>query len=164
MKKLKIDLSKQLIIITTISLLIMIISISLILPKSLEPFFEQTVYSYLSQPLNLSINESSLNNDQDVAYIIYRSDGTYISSNYKKILNIDDYSKILKYMQEKQGSFTYKSRKYYYFKKFDNGNDVIAITNDNYIRILRSDYLGILTIWDKRKLGVIGWRIYFSAF
>ncbi|MBQ9023925.1 MAG: HAMP domain-containing histidine kinase [Bacilli bacterium] len=144
MKKYKIDLSKQLIIITIVSLLIMIISISLILPKSLEPFFEQTVFSYLSQPLNLSLNETSLNKGQDVAYIIYRNDGTYISSNYKKILNIDDYSKILKYTNEKQGSFTYKTHKYYYFKKFDNGNDVIAITNDNYIKMLRRDYLGIV--------------------
>ena len=144
MKKLKIDLSRQLIIITTVSLLIMIISISLILPKSLEPFFEQTVFSYLSQPLNLLENEKSLNKGQDVAYIIYRNDGTYISSNYKKILNIDDYSKILKYIIEKQGSFTYKTHKYYYIKKFDNGNDVIAITSDNYIKMLRRDYLGIV--------------------
>ena len=144
MKKLKIDLSKQLMIITTVSLLIMIISISLILPKSLEPFFEETVYSYLSQPLNLSLNETSLNNGQDVAYIIYRQDGTYISSNYKKILNIEDYSKILKYMNKTKGSFTYNTHKYYYFKKVDQGNNVIAITNDNYIGVLRSDYLGIV--------------------
>ena len=144
MKKLKIDLSRQLIIITTVSLLIMIISISLILPKSLEPFFEETVYSYLSQPLNLSLNETSLNKGQDVVYIIYRQDGTYISSNYKKILNIEDYSKILKYMNKSQGSFTYNTHKYYYFKKIDNGNNVIAITNDNYIKLLRTNYLGVV--------------------
>ena len=144
MKKLKIDLSKQLMIITTVSLLIMIIFISLILPKSLEPFFEETVYSYLSQPLNLSLNEQSLGKVQDVTYIIYRPDGTYISSNYKKILNIEDYSKILKYMNKTKGSFTYNTHKYYYFKKVDEGNDVIAITNDNYIGVLRSDYLGIV--------------------
>lgn len=144
MKKLKIDLSKQLIIITTVSLLIMIISISLILPKSLEPFFEETVFSYLSQPLNLSLNETSLGKGQDVAYIIYRNDGTYISSNYKKILNIEDYSKILKYMDETRGSFIYNTHKYYYFKKVDNGSNVIAITNDNYIKLLRSDYLGVV--------------------
>ena len=144
MKKFKIDLSKQLIIITTISLLIMIISILQILPKSLEPFFEETVYSYLSQPLNLSLNETSLGKGQDVAYIIYRPDGTYISTNYKKILNIDDYSKILKYMNNKQGSFTYGTHKYYYYKKIDDGNNVIAITNDNYIKLLRTNYLGVV--------------------
>ena len=144
MKHLKIDLSRQLIVITTVSLLIMIISISLILPKSLEPFFEQTVYSYLSQPLNLSLTEKSLNKGQDVAYIIYRTDGVYISSNYKEILNIEDYSKLLNHMNENQGSFIYKNHKYYYYKKIDNGNDVIAITTDNYIKLLRSDYLGIV--------------------
>ena len=144
MKNIKIDLSRQLIVITTVSLLIMIISISLILPKSLEPFFEQTVFSYLSQPLNLSLNKTILNNGQDVVYIIENEDGRYISSNYKKILYIEDYSKILKYINKRQGSFTYKNHKYYYYKKFDEGNNIIALTNDNYIQLIRSDYLGIV--------------------
>ena len=144
MKKYKIDLSKQLIAITTVSLLIMVISISLILPKSLEPFFEQTVFSYLSQPLSLSLDETSLNKGQDVVYIIYGQDAVYISPNYKKILNVEDYSKILKYMNDIKGTFTYKTHKYYYYKKIDNGNNVIAITNDNYIILLRSNYLGIV--------------------
>ena len=145
MRKMKFNLSKQLITITLLSLLIMIVSVSMILPVSLEPFFEQTVYSYLKQPLQMFERETSINNkNQEVAYIIYDKENAYISSNYKKILKIDDYSKILKYMTENQGSFTYKSKKYYYSKKFDNGRDVIAITTDSYIKMLRRDYLGIV--------------------
>lgn len=144
MKKLQMELSKQLIIITTVSLLIMIISISLILPKALEPFFEQNVYSYLSQPLEFFDNETFLNRNQDVVYIIYKDDGTYISSNYKKVLQVDDYSELIKLIKNKQGSFTYFNRTFYYYKKIDNGNNVIAITNDNYFRLLRENYLGVV--------------------
>ena len=145
MKKLNLNLSKQLIIITLLSLFIMVISISMILPISLEPFFEQTVYSYLRQPLQMFERETSLNNkNQEIAYIIYDNDNIYISSNYQKVLKINDYSKIQKYITQKEGSFTYKSKKYYYSKKFDNGKDIIAITTDSYIKILRRDYLGIV--------------------
>lgn len=144
MKKLKIDLSKQLIIITLLSLLIMIISISIILPKALEPFFEQTVYSYLEQPLDMFEITTIDRKNQDIAYIIYSENHTYISSDYTKILAIDDYTKLLKYIEGKKGSFTYKSKKYYYTKKNTNKNEVIAITTDSYIKMLRRDYLGIV--------------------
>ena len=144
MKKFKIELSKQLIIITTISLLIMIVSITLILPKALEPFFEQAVYSYLSQPLEFFDNETFLNRNQDVAYIIYKDDRTYISSNYKEVLKIEDYSKLIKLIKNNQGSFTFSNRKFYYYRKMDRGNNVIAITNDKYIELLRRNYLGVL--------------------
>ena len=53
MKNLKINLSKQLVIITILSFMIMIISLIIVLPKSLEPFFEETVYNYLEQPLQV---------------------------------------------------------------------------------------------------------------
>ena len=75
----------------------MILSMSLILPKALEPFFEQTVYSYLQKPLDMFGRDTLEVKNDDIAYIISSKDGnTYISSDYKKILNISDYSKIIK--------------------------------------------------------------------
>ena len=53
MRKLKFSLSKQLTIITLSSLLLMILLISFFLPKALESYFEDTVYSYLSKPLEV---------------------------------------------------------------------------------------------------------------
>ena len=145
MREFKLNLSKQLIIITLLSLLIMIVSMSLILPKALEPFFEQTVYSYLQKPLDMFGRDTLEVKNDDIAYIISSKDGnTYISSDYKKILNISDYSKIIKNIKENQGSFTYKNKKYYYLKKFEKDNEIIAITTDNYIKNLRRDYMGIV--------------------
>ena len=56
----KTSLSNQLIVITLTALLVMIVSIIIVLPKSLEPFFEETVYSYLDQPLQMIEKEDSL--------------------------------------------------------------------------------------------------------
>ena len=145
MRQLSLNLSKQLITITIVSLLIMVISISIVLPKSLEPFFEQTVYSYLKEPLEVFENQAILNKENlDIAYIISKDNTTYISSNYKEILKVDDYKELLNYVKDRQGSFIYNSKKYYYSKKLEKGNEVIAITTDNYIKMLRSDFLGII--------------------
>ena len=144
MKKIDLNLSKQLIIITLLSLLIMILSITLILPKSLEPFFEETVYSYLNEPLEIFHEDMSLNKEHDIAYITYSNDGIQISSNYKEILEVEDYSILLKFIKKRQGSFIYKGHKYYYYKKINNNRDVIAITTDNYIKELRQNYMSIV--------------------
>lgn len=144
MKNIKISLSKQLIIITLLSLSIMLFSISIILPKSLEPFFEETVYSYLEQPLTMLNDEDSLDKKyNDIAYIIYNREGTFISSNYKSILKVDDYSKLLKYIDSNQGKFNYRTRTYYYFVKAEKNNRIVAITTDKYIKVLRRNSLGI---------------------
>ncbi len=145
MKNIKINLSKQLVVITLISLLIMIFSINIILPKSMEPFFEETVYNYLEQPLEMFDDKESLNKKyQNIAYIIYNINGTFISNNYKSILKVDDYSKLLKYINGSHGKFIYKTRTYYYSVKVEDDSKTIAITTDRYIKILRRSSLGIV--------------------
>ena len=92
----KTSLSNQLIVITLTALLVMIVSIIIVLPKSLEPFFEETVYSYLDQPLQMIEKEDSLTKKyKNIAYIIYSDDRILISEDYKNILGVDDYQKTL---------------------------------------------------------------------
>lgn len=146
MKNRKINLSKQLVIITTLSLIIMIISLIIVLPKSLEPFFEETVYSYLEQPLQMFEGSNSSNKKyKNIVYIQYINDDVYISSNYKNVLKIDDYSKLLKYIDSNRGKFIYKGRTYYYSV---NGrgdlNRKIAITNDSYIKVIKANLFMIV--------------------
>ena len=91
MKNVKLNLSKQLIIITSLSFMIMIISLIIVLPQSLEPFFEETVYSYLDQPLEMFDAGHNPNRKfKNIAYIQYNDSEVYISSNYKDILKVDD--------------------------------------------------------------------------
>ena len=68
----KTSLSNQLIVITLTALLVMIVSIIIVLPKSLEPFFEETVYSYLDQPLQMIEKEDSLTKKyKNIAFSIF---------------------------------------------------------------------------------------------
>lgn len=145
MKNKKISLSKQLVIITTISLLIMIISLIIVLPKSLEPFFEETVYSYLEQPLAMFEAKSPNKKYQSIAYIQFIDDEIYVSNNYKDVLKVDDYTKLLKYIKNNRGKFVYKGNIYYYsVKSRGDYNKKIAITTDNYIKIIKTSLFMIV--------------------
>ena len=144
MKKRTINLSNQLVTITTLSLIIMIVTISKIIPKSLEPFFEQITYSYLEQPIGMIEKENTPNKNDSVAYIIETENNSYITTNYKEILKIDDYKNILEYINDSRGKFTYKNNEYYYIRKIDNSNKIIAVTTDKYIRMLRKELLKII--------------------
>lgn len=146
MRDKKISLSNQLIVITLIAFFIMIISIIIVLPSSLEPFFEKTVYTYLDQPLQMIDKNYSISKKyKNIVYIIYSDENIMISENYKNVLNVDDYTKILKYIITDQGKFVYKGNNYYYSVNIKN-NDVkiIAITTDNYIKFIRRNSLGIV--------------------
>lgn len=150
MKNLKLSLTKQLIIIITLLFLIITVSLIIILPKSLEPFFEQTVYSYLENPLKVFDGTQNKNRKyENIAYIQYVNDEIYISSNYKEILKIKDYKKILDYIdisgtRNSRGKFTYKNKDYYYFVYNKSYNIKIAITTDNYIKNLRNNVFAII--------------------
>ena len=144
MKNVKLNLSKQLIIITSLSFMIMIISLIIVLPQSLEPFFEETVYSYLDQPLEMFDAGHNPNRKfKNIAYIQYNDSEVYISSNYKDILKVDDYEVLLNHIDENHGKFTYKGRTYYYSVTNKGYNKKIAITTDSYIKILRNSMLVI---------------------
>ena len=142
----KTSLSNQLIVITLTALLVMIVSIIIVLPKSLEPFFEETVYSYLDQPLQMIEKEDSLTKKyKNIAYIIYSDDRILISEDYKNILGVDDYQKLLKYIVTDQGKFVYKGNNYYYSVNHKGNNyKTIAITTDSYIKFIRRNSLGIV--------------------
>ena len=77
--KSKKSLTDQLLYIYIIVVSLIIISLGIILPKTLLPIYEENIYSYLKQPLYIvgdNINTSTINSE--VAYI-------YINNN-KNIL------------------------------------------------------------------------------
>ena len=80
------DLKRQLGYIIVFSLLISLISLIIILPNLLTPFYEKNIYELLNQPLSFieSNTDSSSNN---IAFIVKNSTGTYISSNFEDYFN-----------------------------------------------------------------------------
>ena len=142
MKKIKINLSKQLLIITFFSLFLMILLLVFVLPKSLEPYFEDTLYNYLSKPLEMIKNDNETREVNNIVYINEKNGSINISPNYKEILDIENYEEILNYLNENKGKFKYNSKVYYY--TIDNhGFKKIAITTDEYIKVLRNNMLKV---------------------
>ena len=140
MKKIKFSLSKQLIIITLVSLVLMIGLISLILPKSLEPYFEDTVYSYLSKPLEVMGKNHNFEEDTENVLYIQSINGNFVSNkDYKEIIDIDSLDMIKSYIEGDHGKFTINNKTYYYSVK--GREKVIALTNDTYIKSLRNNML-----------------------
>ena len=140
MKKIKFSLSKQLIIITLVSLVLMIGLISLILPKSLEPYCEDTVYSYLSKPLEVMGKNHNFEEDTENVLFIQTINGNFVSNkDYKEIIDIDSLDMIKSYIEGDHGKFTINNKTYYYSVK--GREKVIALTNDTYIKSLRNNML-----------------------
>lgn len=149
MRKIKFSLSKQLVFITLACLILMIVLISVILPKRLEPYFENTVYSYLDKPLEVMTKDHNFELEyKNTIYIQIIDDKFYTNEAYKEFLAVDDISEISKYITNDKGKFVIKGRTFYYsvrgnVGRGNNNNKSIAITDDSYIRELRKDMLYI---------------------
>lgn len=141
MKKIKeyinnIDLKSQLIYITIFSLIISFISLIIILPNLLTPFYEKNIYELLNQPLSFIKGETEDSNN-NFAFIIINNNNYYISSNFKEYFDEKETENIVKLTNDIRGKFKIDNQTYYYNtinRKFEK---VITITDDSYIATQR---------------------------
>jgi len=141
MKKLKeyinnIDLKSQLIYITIFSLIISFISLIIILPNLLTPFYEKNIYELLNQPLSF-IKEETDDSSNNFAFIVISNNNYYISSNFKEYFEEEEIENILQVTNNIHGKFKLDNQTYYYNtinRKFEK---VITITDDSYITTQR---------------------------
>ena len=146
MRKIRFNLSKQLICITLISLLLIISLISFVLPLTLKPYFENTVYSYLDRPLEMIGKEKQTSELENIIYIQRMYNGEYnISPNYKEIIDIEktEIENIINLIDTMHGKFKYNGKTYYYSTKGKDKNN-IAITDEYYINELKNNLLIII--------------------
>ena len=141
MKKIKINLSRQLIIITLFSFILMIGLLTFVLPHALEPYFEETVYTYLDKPLEVMNKENGTNTMDNIIYIHKEDDNYIVSPNYKEVINVNSIEEIISLIDFNRGKFTYKGKVYYYSTVRGRNSKGIAITNDFYIKNLRRNIL-----------------------
>lgn len=143
MRNPKETLSKQLLQIGVIIFTIVLISLGLILPNALLPIYENNIYQYLKQPLELldyGISESKLGSD--VAYLYITSDEEIIASdNFPKVMNHASPKQILKFTTDEYGKISYLGKNYYYNTSYSNYIKKISITNDSYIKQMKQDIL-----------------------
>ncbi len=144
MRKIRFSLSKQLTIITLSSLILMILLLSFFLPKALEPYFEDTVYSYIDKPLELMGKNRDSYVISNLVFVQNIDNNPSLSSNYKDIINVDSVDDILPYLNKDHGKFTYKGKIYYYSVKRNREQMKNAtIIDDSYIKNLRKNMLFI---------------------
>lgn len=141
MNKLRINLSKQLVVITMFSLVLMISLLTIILPKVLEPYFEETVYTYLDKPLEVMHKDNNIDVIDNIIYISNDNNNYRVSPNYKDIIDVNDISDIMKYITYNRGKLNYKGNVYYYITTRGREGKSVAITNDYYIKNLRKNIL-----------------------
>lgn len=150
MTYIKSKLSRQLLCIIVIIYGLVFISLGVILPQVLLPIYEDNLFNYLKEPLNLvseDISTSNIGIDTEIAYIYIYNDNAVASDNLSSVLPESSLNEILSKMPEKYGKFIYKLRKYYYYKATDNNITRIALTNDSYITFTKTKVLyGVLPI------------------
>ena len=158
---LKHNLYRQILTIVLIMFALIYISIAIILPKVLTPFYEKNIYLYLKTPLDIvrnDVNDTEI--DSTIAYIYETSNVITTSSNLKEIIDLPA-NQILENINGEFGKFEYQKKTYYYNTLTDEHSYKIAITNDNYIRQMRADTLEalfpVLLITLLLMLAIVAW-------
>ena len=129
------NLKKQLGYLVLISLVLSLISLVVILPKLLTPFYENNIYNLLSQPL--SYQDKNTNN---IVFIVKNNNGVYVSSDFNKMIDEKYVDNILLVATNNKGKFNIDSNTYYYTKN----DKVISITDDCYIKNLEDNLRRII--------------------
>ena len=112
-----------------------LISLVVILPKLLTPFYENNIYNLLSQPL--SYQDKNTNN---IVFIVKNNNGVYVSSDFNKMIDEKYVDNILLVATNSKGKFNIDSNTYYYTKN----DKVISITDDSYIKNLEDNLRRII--------------------
>ena len=126
------DLKSQLVYITIFSLIISFISLIVILPNLLTPFYEKNIYELLNQPLSF-IEGDTNTNSKDVAFIIKTSNKIYISKNFTDYFSSSDVDLIVSSALGERGKFKLNGGTYYYNTTDRAMEKVITLTDDSYI-------------------------------
>lgn len=140
-------LTEQLLLICVLIVFIVIISLGIVLPKTLLPIYEENLYNYLKQPLTFVENPEniSVKLSSEVAYIYITNDDTVrISDNLFSVVDIKNVKEILNNIKYDYGNFTDKNHKYYYSVVTTENIQKIAITGSSYINSMRADVLKII--------------------
>ena len=165
-KKLSYDLNRQLISIGILICGIIFIALGILLPRVLMPIYENNIYQYLKQPLELidyEIGDNEIGSDVAYLYITDQKEVVY-SDNFSKVINTEP-EDILDEIVQDYGKFQYRGKTYYYNTSYNKFVTKISLTDDTYITEMRKDILytifpillitlliisGLLLLWSRK--------------
>ena len=106
----KLTLTKQFLFICVSIVVIVIISLGMVLPKTLLPVYEDNLYNYLSQSLNLLEKPENNRVDSEVAYIYVDNDkNVYVSNNLYEVVKVKSVKNILNDITDDEGKFIHNN-------------------------------------------------------
>ncbi len=130
----RLTLKKQLVLVSLITIFFSFLSLVVILPNLLTPFYEKNIYEILRQPLPfIKPGETSYNDD--VAYIIYDNNNALLSDNFYKISSNTNPNSILQKIDFNNiyGKIRVSGQTYYYHTRNYKSSIAVTLTNDDYI-------------------------------
>ena len=143
----KLTLTEQFLFICVSIIVIVIISLGMVLPKTLLPVYEDNLYNYLSQSLNLLEKPENNRVDSEVAYIYVDNDkNVYVSSNLYEVVKEKSVKNILNDITDDEGKFIRGKNVYYYNTNKTEDMTKIAITGSSYINSMRKEILKIILV------------------
>lgn len=143
----KLTLTEQFLFICIAIIVIVIISLGMVLPRTLLPVYEENLYNYLNQSLNLLEKPENNRVDSEIAYIyIDDNKNVFVSSNLSDVINVKNVNDILDNINNHEGKFITLKKVYYYYTDKTGGMSKIAITSDSYINSMRKEILKIILI------------------
>ena len=117
-------------------------SLGILLPRTLMPVYENNIYQYLKQPLELidyEIDSSQVNST--VAYLYVTGDNEIIASdNLSKVISANP-EQVLRFIDKDYGKFKFLGATYYYNTSYNQYVTKISITDDSYILQMKKDIL-----------------------
>lgn len=140
-------LTEQLLLICVSIIFIVIISLGIVLPRTLLPIYEENLYNYLNQSLSLieKIDDDKINSE--IAYVYIDSNkNVFVSDNLSSVIDINSVDKLLGNISGNTGKFIYKNRIYYYATDDTANVRKIAITGNSYINFMKAEILKIILI------------------
>lgn len=140
------NLTEQLLFICIVIVAIIVISLGIILPRTLLPIYEDNLYNYLRESLNILDNPDNNKINSEVAYIYVNGDNTFISNNLNKVVGEDTTKIILSKIDNNEGKFIYNKKVYYYSMITSNNMKKIAITGSSYINDMRISIFKIILL------------------
>lgn len=140
------NLTEQLLFICIVIVVIMIISLGIILPRNLSPIYEDNLYNYLGESLNILDSPENSKINSEVAYIYVNNENIYISNNLNKVLGLDSPKEILSKINKEEGKFLYNKKVYYYSTITSNNTKKIALTGSSYINDMRISIFKIILL------------------
>ena len=138
------SLTKQLVLVTLVALVICLVTMGIILPSILKPYYEINIYEHLEQPAKY-IEPGTSKMGEDIAFIIkMRSGAIYISDNLQEKIPGISTNEILDKATEEKGKFSHNKTTYYYLWGERKNSKNLIILDDSYILEQEDRLLGII--------------------